>query len=116
MKSRGDRQLYRKTGPLSGLAEGIHMPAVLLNDSIGDGQAEAGPFCLRREEGFKYLGHIFRRYPASRVRDIDGHIPSVGGDIAPNCNGSLLFDCLYGVEQQVDDDLLDLVLINKGLR
>ena len=94
---------------------------MLLRDRVGDGEAEAGPFAdfLRREERVEDL----RLRVAWNARSIVGDFENGGIAVAvvTGANDQRAASIrgehrLFGVDQQVEQHLLDLMRVRKDLR
>src|SRR5712692_2044559 len=111
-----DRQRDRERRALTGSASHLQRPAVRLHDAVRHPQAEAGALLhLRREERLEDARDRFFAHSRASVADVDAHdvgrirlqLASAGvrRDDEPSARGH----GLGGVEEQVEEDLLQLI-------
>lgn len=90
--------------------EKFDVAAMSTQDALGDGEAEAGAFGAVGEEGVKDLGLLFLGDTvASVANDKDSMVFFEGG---LDLDGAAFFHCLGGVENEVENDLLDLAFVD----
>ena len=94
---------------------------MLLHDRVRDGQPEPGALAdlLRREERIEDLGLHIRRHARTVVGDLEGD--RVALDVVPRADDERAAAVgrehrLLGVDDQVEQHLLDLVRVGKDLR
>ena len=87
---------------------------MFLNDPLRDGETETKPFVLsRRVERIKDLRKILFRNPDSRVGNLQANlfgavIPGFGD---PDLDSALSGYGLNGIQDQIDDELLNLIVV-----
>ena len=100
-----------ETGALPGRALTVNRAFVLAHDAVGDREAEAGALSgrFRREERVVDPREMLGENALAGVRDLGDDIRAVDarGDAEPPAAGHRV----AGVEQQVEEDLLQLELV-----
>ena len=94
---------------------------MLLSDRVGDGEAEARAFAdgLRREERIEHLALKIFRHARPIVADLEQHSVAIRVLPGPQCQRSPAVrreHRLLGVDDEVQQDLLDLMWIGKHRR
>ena len=104
-----------ESGAVAFLAVDLDTPLMVLNDSVADGQAEAGALLFGRKKRFKNFIQVFVGYPAPCVLDFhdDKFIP--GRHPAAYRNDAFIIDGMHGIEQQIDKYLFKLMCVQHGL-
>src|SRR6266850_871833 len=103
------RKLEVKCSAISGRTLHPDFARVLLNDSVGYGESESGAATifpgarLRREEGIVNSSNVFLRDASAGVGDFNVNSASV---ICLNAQSTALRHGIFGVQEQVQEDLL----------
>src|SRR5215472_11515491 len=119
--SSGKRQLSNECSASTGFALRPDDSAVLLNDAVADREAKTGAlaylFC--GEEGVENLSQVLGRYPRSIIGYTNDYPPAARFDLGFQCQCPLLTagaDGLLGIDNNIQEDLLELVLIHVDSR
>src|SRR5512133_2617106 len=94
-------QGHGEDGASVGRATIADVPAVLGDDPGGDGEAEAVPLPLRREERLEDMGAEIRRDPGAGVGDLDDDVPVARA--RPDGEAAALAHRLAGVQADVQE-------------
>jgi len=110
--------------PLAGSAFHVDEAVVFLDDPVSNGQAQARPPALGREEGIEDAGHVIRRDAAPGVCDLEGDV-ILGQDGIPGgrcfarsdhacayAKYTIFAHCIDGVEEEVDQRLFQEALVS----
>src|SRR3954453_23434730 len=107
---RGGRQHQREPRPLSNCAVAADHPVVLVDDPVGNRQAEPGPAAdrLRREERIVDAGQLLGRDPGPGIGDLGERLAV--DDARRHREPAAARHRIAGVQEQVEEHLLQLVL------
>src|SRR5690242_15241735 len=109
------RQDYAEFGALAGGVGELDLAAVVGDDPVGDGEAQAGAALFGGVEGGEDAVQRLERDAASCVGDLDADgVPAV--ELAPGDLYRQLTPAPHGIEgvqQDVDEDLLELLPVSE---
>ena len=116
-----DRQLDEERRALAFLRRQPDAAAVFLHDRVGDGEAEPGALAdfLRREERIEHLALTLLRNARAIVIDFEHERSAIGVVRGANDDRAAAVGAdagLLGVDQEIEQDLLDLMAVGKDFR
>ena len=107
-----DRQDHTEAAPPAGCALDLDPPTVVGDEAVADRQPQARPLAdrLGREERVEYPRQDLLRDAAAVVRQLQNHLvaPRPGLDLDPPGAPPRGLDRLHGVDQEIQDHLVDL--------